>query len=361
MTESAAGVEYRFPYTAQHYQHAGGTEGKIGATTCRFLRRQEIRLVNLGVPGKGRSSYSFSLFPLCTICGETRSPMATEGELHRFAEDHKKLHGKPSTGSYAIHVDFNSDTLQIGPFKEHGPAVNLFEAIRVGARLLLDMGTTEIEGFTMTDEFGNHWAVIYDPMPGGAGFLPQIVTYWSTICERAAFALERCPSKCETACYSCLLHFRNQQSHPVLNRHTAVNLLMDLMHPLEMMHSIPSVALQPQIDEAGPDSKAELDFAGICEKRSFPVPPASQFRLSFDDGSYTDADWAYPDKNVVVFIDGMSSKLHGDPRTCKRDRLLRAKARLKGFHVVQITAEALKDEGSLSVHLEELALYLGDR
>ncbi|MFO8072038.1 MAG: hypothetical protein R6V85_09210, partial [Polyangia bacterium] len=88
--------------------------------------------------------------------------------------------------------------------------------------------------------------------------------------------------------------------------------------------------------------------------------PAQQYRISFDDGSHTDADYAYPEKKVLVFIDGMGLGLHGDPQRRQRDRILRAKARMAGYQVVEITAEALQDDGSLAVHLGEIAVYLGE-
>jgi hypothetical protein len=71
-----------------------------------------------------------------------------------------------------------------------------------------------------------------------------------------------------------------------------------------------------------------------------------------------DPSLLYPEKKVLVFIDGMGRGLHGDPERARRDKLLHAKARMKGFHVVEITAEALQDEGSVVVHLEEMAVYL---
>lgn len=336
-------------------RHAGGQAGKIGPYDCRFLQRHELRLVNLGRPrGDG-----FTFFPICASCGATRSPMASEGELERFAEDHRKVHGKDTVGSYALHVEFTSDTIQLGPFKTHGEAANVFESVRIGARHVLDMGTTEVEGFILTDEKAGHWIIFYDPMPGGSGYLPQIVRYWEAICRRATGVLQKCATQCDTACYSCLKHFYNQRDHDDLNRHEAVNLLADLMQPLELEHPVPAVTMQPVPDEKKADSQAEMDFAEVCRKRNFPVPPAQQYRVSFDDGSHTDADWAYPDKKVLVFIDGMSEKLHGDPRRRARDKLLRAKTRMRGFHVVEMTAEALRDEASLAVHLEELAMYLG--
>ncbi|MBI5491117.1 MAG: DUF1998 domain-containing protein [Deltaproteobacteria bacterium] len=338
-------------------RHAGGRQGKIGPYDCRFFQRQDLRIVNLGRP-KGDD---FSLFPVCSSCGATRSPTASQAELDQFSEDHRKIHGKNTVANHALYVEFTSDVVELGPFKTHGEAANVFESIRIGARHVLDMGTTEVEGFILTDQQAGHWIVFYDPMPGGSGYLPQILRFWEPICRRATDVLQNCATGCDTSCYSCLKHFYNQQDHDVLNRHEAINLLADLTQPLEMEHAVPAVTFQPAPDAKKADSDAELDFGTICQRRGFPVPPAQQFRVSFEDGSYTDADWAYPDKKVLVFIDGMSAALHGDPKRRARDKLLRAKARLKGFQVVEITAEALKDEGSLAVHLEELGMYLEEK
>ena len=276
-----------------------------------------------------------------------------------FDTDHQKLHGQKTTDNFALHVEFTSDAMHLGPFQEYGHAVNVFEAIRIGARHVLDMGTTEVEGFTLADEHGKHWAIMYDPMPGGSGFLPQIVQYWEVICERGRHALESCASECETACYSCLKHFRNQLDHDLLNRHTAINLLGDLAFPLTLDHVIPVVAVQAEVSPKADDSAAETDFAAICKARSFPVPPQSQFKVDLGAGSYTIADFAYPNERVLVFIDGMGKKLHGDPDRQRKDKLARAKLKMKGFHVVEITAEALQDDGSVAMHLDEIAVYLG--
>lgn len=211
----------------------------------------------------------------------------------------------------------------------------------------------------MPDERGASWAVLYDPMPGGAGYLPQIVHHWTAVAARAAEALENCPHDCERACYACLLHFRNQQDHGALDRRVAVALLAESAGPLELGHAVPPVMVQAVPDAAQADSDAELDFAGICRRRGFPVPPAQQYRVELGDGGYTLADWAYPEKKVLVFIDGMSRALHGDPRQRATDRVKRAKAKLRGFQVVEMTAQELTDEGALSVRLEELAVYLG--
>ena len=195
-------------------------------------------------------------------------------------------------------------------------------------------------------------------MPGGSGFLPQIIEYWDAICEAAQKALENCASKCDKACYSCMKHFRNQQDHSVLDRHMALNMLGSLIKPLNLQHDIPPVAAAVKAEIEKTDSDAEITFAEVCKAHSFPVPPTSQYKVSFDDGSYTVADWAYPDAKLLIFIDGMGKHLHGDPKKAQNDKLLRAKARMQGHEVVEITAEALKDESSMTVYFGVIQMHL---
>jgi phytoene dehydrogenase-like protein len=52
-------------------------------------------------------------------------------------------------------------------------------------------------------------------------------------------------------------------------------------------------------------------------------------------------------------IEGLRARRHGAADRPRRDKRLRAKARLKGFQVVELTAEALGDEASLAVRLED--------
>ena len=337
--------------------HGGGRYGKIGDLEVRYLTQQSLRLVNLGIRRKGE--HGFSRFPICAHCGEARSPSASEAEIERFSESHQQLHGRQTVGHNALHVEFRSDALHLGPFESSEKAVNLYQGIIIGARRVLDMGATELEGHIYRSSTGEYWALLYDPMPGGSGFLPLVLQYWEIICEKARDALDHCASGCEKACYSCLKHFRNQQWHDVLDRKLAMEQLLAVTQSLELEHTIPSVSVvQPNIDPDGSDSDAEVDFATVCKNRGFPVPPAKQFRVDLPGGDYTLADWAYPQQKVLVFIDGMSTHLHGNPEQRAKDRIKRAKARLMGFESVEVTAEDLGDDAVLALKLEELSVYL---
>ena len=165
-------------------------------------------------------------------------------------------------------------------------------------------------------------------MPGGSGFLPQIVAFWELIVERAI--------------------------HALLNRFLAIDLLQGLRMPVTLEHDVPPRVSDGRVDVEIADSQAEADFVAICRAHGFPEPTAAQYRVDLD-GDATVADYAWPEKKVLIFIDGMPTGLHGDPRQSAVDRMRRAKARLKGWRVVEITAEALKDAGAMAVHLQEIA------
>jgi len=335
--------------------HHGGQWGRLGLVEFNYLRRQSIRLVNLGPLRHGAD---LELYPFCLECGETRNTSQTPEGLERFAESHKKLHGKCTVGHYAMHVDLESDTLRIGPFAQQSQAVNLLESVRLGARHVLDMGEVELEGFLVSEEENRHWAVLYDPMPGGSGFLPLIIQYWASVAEAAVMALEGCASECEDACYSCLKHFRNQQWHPMLNRFQAMESMRELAHPLDLQHPIAPAAVSRTPDPDGADSEAELNFASVCKSHSFPIPPVQRLDIQLADGTKAQVDWAWPEKKILVFIDGTSHQLHGNPDQAKADRIKRAKCTAMGYKVVAISACDLKDQSAMTCHFAELAEYL---
>lgn len=336
-------------------RHAGGEHGRIGAISYDLRSGQHLQLVNMGLAHlKDPEQWGF---PICPICGETRNPAASETEIEKFAEGHKKTCNADVLPA-ALHVDLSSDALILGPFATQEAAVNLAEGIQLGARQLLDMGEGELESFLAPRGDGSVDVVLHDAMPGGSGFLPLMLKYWRAIALRAAEVLEACPANCDTACYSCLKRFRNQHYHGVLDRAVAAAQLRALAVPPERQHAVKPVVEQPDVDAAAADSDSELDFVQLCRKRGFPVPPASQYRVDLPNGSFTVADWAYPDDKVLVFIDGMSQALHGNPKQQQRDRAKRSMAKMKGFRVHEIPAEALNDEAWVGILLEEIASQL---
>ena len=331
--------------------HAGGHHGSIGNITYDLHDGQHLRLVNLGLSKTLTTEQQG--FPLCSVCGETRHPLISAAELESFTKRHKDTCGA-DIHYVALHADLISDTLKLGPFPDRAEAINVAEALRIGASHVLDMGDNELELIDVSESDDRAFVALYDPMPGGSGFLPLILEYWQPIVHAAIEALDGCPSGCSKACYSCLLTYRNQQHHAALDRHLAVALLKRLDCVPRQLHSVQPVVLQKPAPANVTDSDAELDFQAICLKRGVPAPSAAQYKVETTPGHFTVADWAYPEAEVLVYVDGMSEAIHGNPAQRVKDRRQRMLIQQRGYKVHVITAEELRDEEALAIFLEDL-------
>lgn len=336
-------------------QHQGGEHGEIGTHTYDLLNGQDLRLVNLGL---ANAKVPDELgFPLCPVCGATRHPNASDDEIEKFI-DHHKLRCGEAPFRASLHAEFTSDVLILGPFPDRAVAVNVSEGILLGARSILDMNEGDIDAFIEVRRDDTVNIVLYDSMPGGSGFLPLLLEFWPTIIKTGTALLEDCPGECDAACYACLKSFRNQGDHGILDRHSATAWLHELQFSPKRGHPVPAVVLQPEIIEKYTDSNAELDFAHLCAQRGFPVPPVSQYPIKHGNATVTIADWAYPEDKVLVFIDGTSKELHGNPMQRQKDSLQRAKAKKLGYTVIEIPALALEDDEMVAFFFEEIANLL---
>ena len=84
----------------------------------------------------------------------------------------------------------------------------------------------------MRDSFGRIQGevFIYDDVPGGAGYARAIHDDLKQVVDVALYLGENCPNKdCGGACYHCLLGYRNQRVHNLLDRNLGVSVLEYLL------------------------------------------------------------------------------------------------------------------------------------
>jgi len=337
-------------------RHQGGEWGRIGHKEYRRLQQEVVRLVNIGPTRIGPAGIQG--FPLCPICGETRSPNATHEELNRFREIHQERCNIVDIKFYALHVEIQSDVLCIGPYETTPDAVNMYEGLLAGARNILDMGGNELDGFFYVENDESIWAVIYDPLPGGTGFIDQLVEYSNIVAEAGIKTLNTCD--CNDACYKCLQHFRNQMYHDILNRFEAMDLLAQLQGNTYKEHEIPAQIknFTKQQPAEKTESIAEEKFLSILSTHGFPMPTDTQYRVELNNGNYTVADFAWTEKRILIYVDGTSLQLHGNPQTALQDARKRAMLKMQGWHVVEISFQAMDDEQAIALKLGEISVYL---
>lgn len=179
--------------------------------------------------------------------------------------------------------------------------------------------------------------------------------YYKKIIEQAIKKLSKCD--CEDACYKCLLTYQNQQYHEVLDRNLAIDLIRNLNVDISKISNIPANLKQVN-NKKDTDSDAEDRFLKILKDNFFPEP-TKQYAVDLGNNQSTVADFAYTDKKLLIFIDGLSRNIHGNPIQAERDKLQRKKAEFKGYKILEISAQALKDEEMMKGYMEMIGVYIG--
>ena len=356
-------------------RHNGGMAFTWGEKELKVRRGVHFRMVNIGATHLIQEKQQLG-YPICTICGQSVSPLSSDRQIQHFTEGHEERCGrKPEMlGFYA---DIVADCLTLPSCVDRMEAYSLLEALRMGAAHVLDMHLEDLQllviGHVDRDEVdGNLW----DPMPGGSGLLDQIRDNFADVIDAALSITRDCPSLCDHSCIDCLQTFRNGFYHRHLNRHRAIELLTEWGDRLESAHEIPPQ--QPSTHDRDPDAQAvndaELKLKHMLEAAGFTSGTfQQQIRFKqpivldhligsttpdvFFQGDEDDED----EKGICIYLDGMSAHLHGNPATAERDWEIRSWLRNNGYHVIEITYVELDDRDAMIRHFRKLAKYLSGK
>lgn len=100
--------------------------------------------------------------------------------------------------------------------------------------------------------------------------------------------------------------------------------------------------------------------AGFPEaKRHEPIDLGQPLGKTYPDCLWPGTDPSEP--GICVYLDGLSDRLHGNPVTAERDRVLREALRAKGYEVFELPASCLDDRGRMTQLFYDLGLRLLDR
>ncbi len=357
--------DYRFqlPVACFGYdlrRHNGGRAYRWGERPVHLRHGVHVRLVNVGAWKLVQQDANVG-YPVCLVCGQSRSPFASEAELEHFQKDHRERCGRPvePTGFFA---DIIADALSLPECETPEEAYSLAEALRVGAAQVLDMDREDLEvlvvrqaGSTRAD------ALLYDPMPGGSGLLEQLCARFPEVVAAASCLLGDCASACERSCVDCLQTFRNAFYHRYLSRHLFIDKAGAWGTELRAEHAIPPVLpnAPPGQDEL-PVNDVEMALRTMLLRAGFPEPEwHKEIELGRPLGR-TVPDCFFPgddpaDPGICVYLDGLSRHIHGNPATRDRDRDIRETLRSKGYEVFAIAASDLSDQAAMAALFYRLA------
>jgi len=362
-------------YGREKGRHSGGFDLTWGERRLTVRRGVHLRLVNVG-SGPAIDERQLLGYPICAVCGQSVSPLSSERQIKSFLDGHQERCGR-RPDMLGFFADVVADCLTLPACADRTEAYSLLESLRMGAAHILDMHLEDLHilviGHVDRDEVD---ALLWDPMPGGSGLLEQIRESFGQVVDAAVQLADECPSACEHSCIDCLQTFRNSFYHRYLDRHLAVERLRAWGGVLQVAHEIPP--LQPVGDshdlDAQPVNDGETKLKHLLQAAGF-MSGEFQQQIRFREpivmdhliGSTTpdvyfrgDSD-DEEDKGVCIYLDGMSSSLHGDPQIAARDREIRAWLRNNGYQVIEITYVELDDREAMIRHFRKLAKYLSGK
>lgn len=164
-------------------------------------------------------------------------------------------------------------------------------------------------------------------------------------------------SRCEAACYDCLLSYGNQRDHSHLDRRLVLPWLRRFA---ELREPAGREARQDRFDELlrqlDPASSFERAVLEAIFEAGLRLPDRAQFCPAADLPVQVDFFWKRdPAPGLCVFVDGPA---HRDPDLAARDRPLRRQLERRGFVLFVVTGEASLEEriGALGRLLAELGI-----
>lgn len=248
---------------------------QLGLYTLTVSKGGNFFLANQGSYGKDKG-FDRKGFAICSTCGRDLSDLLPKGETKKsrgkkganknsatsqqssqIPHTHPRT-GKPCSGRYTLmHLghEFCSDLLKIvfdskteptplfgedGEREDDGEIFtntknrnrglefwrSLTYALLAAAAQVIDVPRTELDGlFTpRSDKRAN--IIIYDNVPGGAGYSRRIAERFDEVLKTALKIVSSC--NCATSCYDCLQTYSNQPFHNQFNRH----LVADFLRPI---------------------------------------------------------------------------------------------------------------------------------
>ncbi len=280
-----------------------------GYTNVRMAVRpnQRIIMLNKGVNNRG--------FTVCCDCGASMpgdDPLVLKGVMRPYRSKFLRTRCRHSdTVNVNLGYDFVTDMfvmefaldrllIDTDPVKGYWlsrAGQSLAEALRLAACQELDIEFTElVTGYRVRQNLNGDFVDIYlyDSLSSGAGYAVSVEPVIQQLLLRTRELLGNCT--CDSACYKCLKHYRNQHIHSVLDRRDA----LDLLNWGQTGSRAPAIPFDRQqlllrpLEQILQNSGVRISFAhdeilaeGCREKKKLIVYPAM---------------WTKPEKGDTIFI-----------------------------------------------------------
>jgi ATP-dependent helicase YprA (DUF1998 family)/recombinational DNA repair protein RecR len=190
----------------------------LSGVALTYARQGEILALNTGLAREESQG-----FMICRSCGYWHAPTNKSP-----FEEHKLLHNRRQVCGgngqyYHLGHRFRTDVLVLRfegvPEQSEEFYASLKAAVIEAAGSVAQAEEGELAGFTRTILENGQMRqdlVIYDNVPGGAGYVRKVAAEFSEVLSVARALLDGC--QCEKSCYKCLRSYRNQFEHKLLDK-----------------------------------------------------------------------------------------------------------------------------------------------
>jgi ATP-dependent helicase YprA (DUF1998 family) len=182
-------------------------------------------------------------FRICTTCGQWHDPHQSEWEQRhrrRCAGIVRSFHLAYKMETDVLEIDIpgaafptsQAEAWEILPDTLEAAVkypITLRNALVLGANLALQTEADEIAGFereVLRDGYRQRQIILYDDVPGGAGYVERLSRFLPAAAAAALERLEQCA--CVDSCYRCLRSYYNQWEHKLLDKRLVIDTLYQI-------------------------------------------------------------------------------------------------------------------------------------
>jgi hypothetical protein len=137
-------------------------------------RAVRFRQVNVGANVAITRFQRFG-YPICTVCGQSVSPLSSDRQREEFDTQHKERCGHAAEAE-GFYTDVAADALSLPACDDHRMAYSVTEGLRMAATQVLVMHDDDLQilviGHIDREQVD---AYLWDPMPGGSGLIDQLI------------------------------------------------------------------------------------------------------------------------------------------------------------------------------------------
>ncbi|MEC4817777.1 MAG: helicase-related protein, partial [Scytonema sp. PMC 1069.18] len=195
-------------------------------------------------------------------------------------------------------------------------------ALETAIQAVYKLESDELDSERLGD---GQYLLFWEAGEGGAGVLSQLLEQPNAFGTIAHAALDIChfeeaKDSCIQACYECLLSYRNQFDHALINRHLIQPLLKQLQQSTvicEVLLTSRDDQYQQLLQQTDPNSDFERVVLQEIYQRGYKLPDAAQELIP---EANCKPDFLYKLDALAIFCDGSA---HDHPDQKKRDRIER--------------------------------------